>query len=131
MKRKTIVFILGISIVLVGTLVALLLFMNNQSQKLPDDVFQKFGCDRVTLEHRPTDVFCGNPKYYNNPDGIKYEEYYESSGCKEFLQTLPDGITVESYRTVDVELFHKLSVCKDPAKLDAYIQYLKDLKKNS
>ena len=132
MKRKPILVVLGISVFLVSALAASVFFMRNQPEELPPSVFQKFRCDRLTIEHMDTDVFCRYPKYYNNPDGITYEEYDKKTDCKEFLRTMPEGITTESYRrSGDIELYHTLSVCEDPAKLDDYIQYLKDLRREN
>lgn len=63
MKRKRIVLTLLTAIVLAGS--ALLLFAkNNQSNILPQDLYNKFECGRLTLDERETDKYCENYKLY-------------------------------------------------------------------
>lgn len=93
---------------------------------------EKFDCNRITADFRYTDVFCGNPKFYNDPDGITYDEYYEYQGCKERLQNQPPA---ESLRETDPGFYDAYYDCKDPSKLEQlrqdFIENLKKLKEEN
>ena len=88
---------------------------------------KKFGCNRITEDVRQTDVFCGNPKFYNDPDGVTYEDYYKYYGCAERLKGQPPA---ESAKTIDPGYYQAYYNCKDRSKLEAQrLSFISELKK--
>lgn len=94
---------------------------------------KKFDCSRVTADVRATDIFCSNPKFYNSPETVTYQEYYDLQGCEERLRNQPPP---ESLKQTDPGFYAAYYQCNDPNKMKElhqdFIKRLKDLKiKNS
>ena len=87
---------------------------NNDSSKKSNLSLQeiriKFNCDRVTADVQETDIFCGNPTFYNNPKDVSVSMYYEHLGCEDRLKNPP---------AVDSDLYQYYETCLDKSKLDS------------
>ena len=129
LSRKHVLAIVGLFfVILIGG--GIYFFNKTQDEGLSaEQISQKFDCDRITADFRYTDVFCSNPKFYNNPGGVTPEEYYDHLGCKERLQDKPPA---ESLEKTDPGFYNAYYECKDPVKLEQlrqdFIQNLKELK---
>lgn len=130
LKRKSTLLIFGVLAMLLS-LAAAYFLSQKDSAPLSQELVQKFGCDRLTLENRSTDIFCGYPKFYNDPDSVTYSEFKEYAQCDESFKDLPEGFSAEDYLDVDRQLYIQYVACKDPAKLDMFVQYLKELKSDT
>ena len=99
-----------------------------QSQTLSvEQIAKKFDCNRITADVRNTDVFCGNPKFYNNPDSVTYDDYYKILACDERMK---NGLPAETAKTNDPGYYNAYYDCKDPAKLDNLrLEFIESLKK--
>lgn len=96
------------------------------------EISNKFDCNRMTADYRETDVFCINPKFYNDPSAITFQEYYDYSGCDERLK---EGAPSESLKENDPLYYNAYHTCRDKTKLDAerkiFIANLKSWKANN
>ncbi len=87
---------------------------------------EKFDCSRITADVRPTDAFCGDPDFYNNPDSVTYEEFYDLQGCAKRLQNLPP---LESQKETAPGFYNAYYECKDSVKMEKQHQdFIKNLK---
>ena len=85
----------------------------------------KFTCDRATEEVRDTDVFCADPVFYNNPDGVTTEAYAKYRRCSEAL----DDSNITSAQYASPWLFESHAQCQDADSLDAARQsFIRELK---
>lgn len=128
-RKKTFAIILIVFVFIAGSVGAsLYVLKSNQSQGLSaEQLNKKFDCDRITADFRYTDVFCSNPKFYNNPDGVTYDDYYDHLHCKDRLQ---NGPPAESAKNSDLGFYNAYYDCKNPTKLEQLRQdFIKDLKK--
>lgn len=107
---------------------AFFVFQRQNSQTLTaDDITKKFDCNRITADVRETDVFCGNPKFYNNPSSITKEDYYKYYACDERLKGSPPD---ETAKTSDSGYYDAYYNCKDETKLERLRQdFIKELEK--
>ncbi|MGB4758457.1 MAG: hypothetical protein WBP26_00190 [Candidatus Saccharimonadales bacterium] len=103
-----------------------LIVQRQQNQTLSaEDIREKFGCNRPTMDYRETDVFCGNPKFYNDPGSITKDEYYKYS-CEDRLEGEPPTGSAETNDPVYDAYFN----CKDETKRENLRQdFIKNLEK--
>ena len=87
LSRKTITTAVVLLVLLVVTVLVIQKTIN--STLTAEQISKKFGCNRITADVRKTDVFCGNPKFYNNPDSVTYDDYYKWLGCATRLSGEP------------------------------------------
>lgn len=99
----------------------------NMGDLSAEQIAKKFDCNRITADARRTDVFCGNPKFYNDPDSITYDDYYEYKACDERLK---NGPPAEAAKTNDPGYYNAYYDCKDVIKLDSQrLEFILTLKK--
>ena len=61
---KRVIFIaIGVLFIAVMSLV---IYTNKPSNLSDQEIRQKFACDRITTDARPTDKYCGNPELYRS-----------------------------------------------------------------
>lgn len=120
--------LVAISVIVVLATVGIFVLHRSQDQSLSaEQIARKFDCNRRTDDIRQTDVFCGNPKFYNNPDGVTYEDYYKYYACDERLKGQPPA---ESAKVNDPGYYNAYYNCKDRTKLEKLRQdFIKELKK--
>lgn len=126
------IIIAAILLIILGT-VGVFIYQKQQSRNLSaEQIAKKFDCNRITADFRYTDVFCGNPKFYNNPDSITYDDYYKYQACDERLK---NGPPAESAKSNDPGYYNAYYDCKDHTKLDnlrlEFIESLKKLKQEN
>jgi hypothetical protein len=119
---------LATALLIVLVAIGVLTFQKQKDHTLTSEQLnQKFSCRRVTADFRFTDVFCGDPKFYNNPDSITYDDYYKYQACEERLK---NGPSAETAKMNDPGYYKAYYDCKDHAKLDNLrLEFIKSLKK--
>lgn len=92
-----------------------------------DDIAKRLDCNRMTANVKETDVFCENPKFYNNPNGVTRDDYYKYLSCDERLKGEPP---TESAKTNDPGYYSAYYDCKDEAKLEKMrLDFIKELQR--
>jgi|GEM_PF-5116306 len=123
-----IVTTLALIAILVGA-VFFVFYKQHSSSLSAEDIAKKFDCNRITEDVRETDVFCGNPKFYNDPTSVTKDDYAKYYDCDERLQGKPPA---ESAKTTDPGYYNAYYNCKDAAKLEGlrqdFIKKLQELK---
>lgn len=79
-------------------------------------ISDKFDCERMTADFRETDIFCGNTKFYNDPDEITADEFYAYYGCQDRLK---EAAPPESMKESDPLYYETYYTCTDKTKLEA------------
>ncbi|RTK93269.1 hypothetical protein EKI60_06190 [Candidatus Saccharibacteria bacterium] len=89
-----------------------------------EEIREAFGCDRITADYRETDVFCGSEMYYNEPDKITKDDYYNKN------LSCPDRLAKP--RPEDPSMQGAYDICEDPNAVEVerqkFIEHLKVLK---
>lgn len=116
----------GLIVAVLGVFLAIWVVRFTMGPLSDMQLIQKFDCERVTADVRETDVFCHNPKFYNDPTAVTYEEYYQEYGCSYILQSPPkDPTNAASYSAYQD--------CQDKTRLEvkrkAFIAEIVALKK--
>lgn len=128
-KKKLLV----LGILLVVAIIGGVYIIEQQSSRrlTAEQISKKFDCGPGVKTHvvRPTDVFCRNPKFYNDPDSVSYNDYYTYLFCEERFKNGPPS---EAAKNNDPGYYSAYYDCKDPRKLDVlrldFINELKQLK---
>lgn len=64
-KKKVFASVAGIVVILVAVAFLVSFLINKNLSEISDDeIKEKFECNRITLEIRPTDRYCSNPDNY-------------------------------------------------------------------
>lgn len=62
---------------------------NRDTSRLPDDIVEQFGCDRISFEERETDVYCDQPElYYEHLDSNNLITEWGDPRYQEWLDNL-------------------------------------------
>ena len=81
------------------------------------------------MDARDTDVFCDNPKFYNDPPSVTKDDYFKYYACDERLKDKPPA---ESAIINDPGYYDAFYNCKDETKLESlrqdFVQELEQLK---
>ena len=125
-NRKSLLAICLI-VALLGVGLYILVNLNNNSSNSKEltvsEITKKFDCDRITADVRETDIFCGNPKFYNSPESVTVDDYSKFLNCDERLKIPPD---------VNSDIRQYYDDCKDTNRLKTkqqeLIQRLRELK---
>jgi len=130
MKKNVVILAVVVALLVVGVCFYFWQKQNNVSpspnnDSLSPEIRTKLECGRLTLDFRYTDIFCNNPKFYNDPDSVTLDDYYKYSFCDEHLKNPPN----DGQKTYNAETYYD---CKEPERLKArliqFIQKLKELK---
>ncbi len=133
MKSKqggfTVIEIAGVvCLVAIVVVAGMFIFHRYQSRSLAaDQIYKKFECKRVTADVRETDVFCSNPKFYNNPSSVTLDDFYKYYACDVLMK---QGLPANYSKTNDPGYYNAYNTCKNKTKLDSLRkEFIKKLEK--
>lgn len=109
----------GVLLLVVVALVGFFIFRQQSRPLSAAQINKKFDCNRITADYKETDVFCGNPKFYNDPRSVTRDDFYKYYACDNRLKRGPPA---EDAKTSDPGYYNAYYNCKDEAKLESLRQ---------
>lgn len=126
-RKKLLVISTVIVALLVSAGVGYFYYMQNRELSR-EEIGKKFECHRITADTRQTDVFCGDPTFYNDPENVTKDEYTAYLKCETLLN---DSDEAANMRALNRERYE---ICSNPDQLEQkYVEFkeaLLELKNN-